>query len=168
MWVGHEFAGDDNQTLKDVQFRLYGEMLLRLFSRPRDRYLDASRLIQVPTELAVRVRAMDGFDHRTLQDAHDLIAAWYRYFQDDGGQLRLGESPADYEKRLATEWREFFEQEVASLTGSDEFTRDVLTSAVFANSDRGYAAEAGAREYLKERYASMYLPRELTHKDSAV
>ena len=75
MWVGHEFAGDDNQTLKDVQFRLYSETLLRLFSGPRDRYLAASRLIQVDTELAVRVRAMDGFDHRTLQDAHDLIAA---------------------------------------------------------------------------------------------
>jgi len=167
VWVGHEFPGDDNQTLKDVQFRLYGEMLVRLFSRPRDRYLDASRLIQVAPDLAVRIRAMDGFDHRTLQDAHDLIAAWYRFSRDDGGQLRLGESPDDYEDRLAREWREFFEEEVDYLTGRDEFTRDVLTAAVFANTDRGHAAEAGAREFLKERYATMYRPRELTQKGGA-
>jgi hypothetical protein len=35
VWVGHEFAGDDNQTLKDVQFRLYSVMLVRLFCCPR-------------------------------------------------------------------------------------------------------------------------------------
>jgi hypothetical protein len=167
VWVGHEFAGDDNQTLKDVQFRLYSEMLLRLFSGPRDRYLAASRLIQVDTELAVHVRAMDGFDHRTLQDAHDLIAAWYRFSRDDGGQLRLGESPDDYDKRLAQEWREFSEREVARLASTDEFTRDILTAAVFANTDRGYAAESGAREYLKDRYATMYRPRK-SADDNAV
>ena len=141
MWVGTEFAGDSNQTLKDVQFRLYAEMLVRLFSRPRDRYLDACRLVQVETEMAVRARAMDGFDHRTLQDAHDLIAAWYRFSRDDGGQLRLGESQDDYEKRLAQDWREFFEQEVAHLTRSDEFTRDILSAAVFGNTDQDDAAQ---------------------------
>jgi hypothetical protein len=105
MWVGTEFSGDTNQTLKDVQFRLYGEMLLRLYSRPRDPYLDACRLIQVKTDLATRLRSMDGFDHRTLQDIHDIIAAWFRFSQDDGGQLRLGESGETYEARITTEWR---------------------------------------------------------------
>lgn len=168
MWVGTEFSGDDNKTLKEVQFKVYGEMLLRLFSRPRDRYLDAARLIQVETDMAVRVRAMDGFDHRTLQTAHDLIAAWYRYSQDDGGQLRLGESPDDYEKRLLQDWREFFQQEVAYLTLQDEFTRDILTAVVFSNTERGYSAEAGAREYLKERYGAMYRPRVATEHSNVV
>ena len=152
MWVGREFAGDDNRSLKDVQFRLYGEMLTQLFSRARVRYLDACRLVQVQNELAVQARAMDFFDHRTLQDAHDLIAAWYRFSRDDGGQLRLGESPEQYEERLASEWREFFDQEVAGLIGLDKFTRDILT------------AEAGVREDLKERYASMYRPRQVVEQ----
>jgi len=159
MWVGTEFPADTNQTLKDVQFRLYSEMLLRLYSRPRDRYLDACRLIQIDTELATRLRTMDGFDHRTLQDIHDLIAAWFRFSQDDGGQLRLGESDETYTDRLGAEWRAFFEAEVTGLSADDEFARAVLVAAAFGNTDRGYAAEAQLREILKERYRAMKQPR---------
>jgi hypothetical protein len=50
---------------------------------------------------------------------------------------------------------------------TDEFTRGILTAAVFANTDRGEAAESGIREYLKERYASMYRPRK-SAADNAV
>jgi hypothetical protein len=167
MWVGHEYPGDNNEALKMAQFHLYGEMLLRLFSRARDRYLDAGRLVEVETELARRAKAMNTFDHRTLQGMHDLIAAWYRFSRDDGGQLRLGESPEDYEKRLATEWRDFFEDEVARIVSLDEFTRDILRATVFANTDPGYAAEACVRERLKERYAAMYRPRAMA-QDGAV
>src|SRR4051812_9448622 len=92
MWVGAVFPGDSNKLLQNVQFQLYGEMLLRLFSQPRDRYLDACRLIQIENDLASRLRSMKGFDHRTLQDIHDLIAAWFRFSQDNGGQLLLGET----------------------------------------------------------------------------
>ncbi len=72
MWVGTEFPGDTNQTLRDAQFRLYGEMLVRLYSKPRDRYLDAIRLVQVDTDLATKVRSMDGFDH-----VMSMIIAWH-------------------------------------------------------------------------------------------
>ena len=155
MWVGTEFLGDTNQALKDVQFRLYGEMLVRLYSRPRDRYLDASRLLQIDTDLATRLRSMDSFDHRTLQDIHDLVAAWFRFSQDDGGQLRLGETDEAYLDRLANEWRAFFDEEIGRLTSDDEFVRAVLVAAAFGNTDRGYAAEAQLREILKERYRAM-------------
>jgi hypothetical protein len=155
MWVGTEFPGDTNQTLKDVQFRLYGEMLVRLYSKPRDRYLDAIRLVQVDTDLATKVRSMDGFDHRTLQDIHDLIAAWFRFSQDDGGQLQLGETEEAYQTRMATRWRAFFEEELDRLASDDEFSRAVLIAAAFGNTERGYAAEAQLREMLKERYRAM-------------
>lgn len=159
MWVGTEFPADTNATLKAVQFRLYGEMLLRLYSRPRDRYLDACRLVQIDTDLSTRLRSMDGFDHRTLQEIHDLVAAWFRFSQDDGGQLRLCETEEAYQDRLAAEWRTFFEEEVGRLSSDDEFARDVLVAAAFGNTDRGYAAEAQLREILKERYRAMKQPR---------
>lgn len=167
MWVGREFAGDDNMALKMAQFQLYWDMLPFLFLRARDRYLDACRLVEIETELGNRAKAMDTFDHRTIQDAHDLIAAWYRFSRDDGGQLRLGESTDDYEGRLVREWRQFFEAEVASLVSIDEFTRDILRATVFANTDSGGAAEACVRERLKQRYASMYRARALV-QDGAV
>jgi hypothetical protein len=159
MWVGTEFPGDTNKALKDVQFRLYGEMLLCLYGRPRDRYLNSCRLVQIDTDLANRLRSMDGFDHRTLQDIHDLIAAWFRFSQDDGGQLRLGETDEAYQDRLAAEWRAFFEEEVSRLSADDEIARAILAAAAFGNTDRGYAAEAQLREFLKERYRAMKQPR---------
>ncbi len=159
MFVGTVFPGDTNQTLKDVQSRLYGDMLLLLYIRPRDRYLGACRLIQTDTEIATRLRSMEGFDHRTLQDIHDMIAAWYRFSQDDGGQLRLGETHATYQDRVASEWRTFFEREVGWLISDDEFARALLVAAVYGNTDRGYASEAQLREILKERYRAMKEPR---------
>jgi len=134
-------------------------MLLRMYSRPRDRYLDACRLVKIDTDLSTRLRSMDGFDHRTLQEIHDLVAAWFRFSQDDGGQLRLCETEEAYQDRLAAEWRTFFEEEVGRLSSDDEFARDVLVAAAFGNTDRGYAAEAQLREILKERYRAMKQPR---------
>ena len=159
MIVASEFPGDDNETLKRVQHALYGQMLICLFLSPCDGYLAACRLTGSDTEIGTRVRAMTGFDHRTLQSAHDQIAAWYRFSVDDGGQLRLGESALAFEARLSAEWRDFFRREIEALAESDEFTRDILAAAVFANSDRGLAAEAGVREFLKERYARMHSAR---------
>lgn len=153
MWVGTEFPGDTNEVLKDVQFRLYGEMLVRLYNRPRDRYLDACRLLQIETDLATRLRSMDGFDHRTLQDIHDLIAAWFRFSRDDRGQLRLGETEEAFRDRLAAEWRTFFEEEAGRLSTDDEIARAVLTAAAFGNAGRGYAAKAQLHEILKDRYS---------------
>ena len=95
---------------------------------------------------------MTGFDHRTLQDTHDTIAAWFRFARDDGGQMRLGELDQDYETRLATEWNEFLLAEVAALARIDEFARAVLMATVFANRERGYAAEKELREILRGQY----------------
>lgn len=155
MWVGTDFPGDTNKTVKMMQFGLYGEMLLRLFSHTRDRYLDACRLVQVETDLATRLRSMDGFDHRTLQDVHDLIAAWFRFSRDDGGQLMLNETEDAYKGRKGREWREFFDQELNWLSGSDETARAILTAAAFGNTERGYVSEDQLRETLKERYRGM-------------
>ena len=130
-------------------------MLTGLFSHARDRYLDACRLVEVETDLALRLKEMHYFDHRTLEDAHDLIAAWFRFSGDTSGQLRLEEAPEAYELRLAKDWHDFFGREIGRLIESDEFTRNVLTAAVFANTDRGYAAEASTRAYLKQQYLAM-------------
>jgi hypothetical protein len=70
---------------------------------------------------------MDGFDHRTLQLAHDRIAAFFRFAHDDGGQLQLGETDAGYRRRVADTWREFVLTEVERLTEDNEFTRAICT-----------------------------------------
>jgi hypothetical protein len=45
MMVGSQFPGDNNDTLMLVQHGVYSEMVLRLFTGPRDRYLAAAGLL---------------------------------------------------------------------------------------------------------------------------
>ena len=44
------------------------------------------------TKLVEKLEQMDSFDHRTLQMAHDRIAAYFRFRHADNGQLQLGEN----------------------------------------------------------------------------
>jgi len=65
------FDGDNDLEMGWLQHEIYNEMVVRLFRRPRDRYLIAGRLLRVNDQLAERLQSMDRFDHRILQFAHD-------------------------------------------------------------------------------------------------
>jgi hypothetical protein len=152
MIAGSDFPGDNNRILMDVQHALYGEMLVRLFTGPRDRYLNAARLLRVEDDLSKRLRSMNGFDHRTLQATHDRVAAYFRFAHDRGGQLELGETEADYRERLERTWRDFFSAEVVQLAQDDEFSRAICTATAFGNEEPGLVAEQWLDEFLKRRY----------------
>jgi hypothetical protein len=159
MIVGTEFPGDDNKTLMDVQHALYWELLRWLLVAPRDRYLSASCLLRMENDLSQQLRTMTGFDHRTLQAAHDIIAAYFRFSWPDSAQLLLDEQEDAYRLRLGDAWRNFFKEEVKALTTDDEFTRAICTATAFGNKEAGLAAEAWVEQYLKERYADRGFPR---------
>ncbi|MBN9658798.1 MAG: hypothetical protein J0H49_11515 [Acidobacteria bacterium] len=152
MMVNPEFPGDNNHVVMDIQHSMYNEIVVRLFTGPRDRYLAAATLLRVEDELSQALRDMNGFDHRTLQLAHDRMAAWFRFAHDDGGQLQLGESELDYSKRMEALWRDFACSEVTSLARDDEFTRAICTAAAFGNRSRGVAAERWIGQFLSDRY----------------
>ena len=152
--IASRFDGYNNQTLMDVQHKTYGDMIGWLFGSARRRYLDAGRLLNVETDLTEALRGQTTFDHRTLQGAHDLIAAYFRFAHDDGGQLRFDESeqPPLYEIRIWRSWTRFFRDEVRDLLQDDEFTLGVLYAAVYANQDTGTAAEQQINLFLEDRY----------------
>lgn len=150
------FPGDNNQALMWFQNELYPELGGTIVGKARERYLSACRLLQAEDEFSVLVRVTLEVDHRTFQDAHDLIAAWFRFWKDDHGQLVLGESEEAYRKRIGEAWRAFFNSEVDDLIAqSDEFTRAVLIASCFGNTERGYAAEKESTNILRLRYREM-------------
>jgi hypothetical protein len=158
MIVRAEFPGDDNVALMDVQHSAYDELIVHLFVQPRDRYLAAARLIRAEDELSSKLKLMAGFDHRTIQSAHDRIAAQFRFISPHSGQLRLGEDEDSHRQRLAEEWRQFFISAVAALVADDEFTRAVCTATVFGNKDPGLTAERWLNQFLLDRYTALGQP----------
>ena len=159
MWVGDEFPNDNNQALKNVQFDLYGALMGYLYSYARERYLNAVRLVGIDTELAAIVRDKQSFDHRVLQDAHDRIAAFYRFAHDDGGQLGLGMDFQKYEDALREKWSSFLHEETRSLAQNDAINLAILGAAAYQNTEQGYAHEGRLLELLRERYGDLSRPR---------
>ena len=154
MMVGTEFSGDDNDTLMDVQFSAYGNLVSHLCAASRERYIAAADLIQIDNDLSTKLRSMDFFDHRTLQSTHDQIAAYFRFRSPGLSQLLLGESEEDYRQRLNSAWREFFPLEVAELNTQDDFTRAVCTATAYGNKELGVEAEKWLDQHLRDRYAA--------------
>ena len=178
MWVGHEFPGDDNAVLKDIQFKNYS--VVPLYRASERRYSAAINLLSVATDLWEQMKrhdetyystdlrdsfpAIDGelirlIDHRVLQSAHDTIAAAFRFrnkdlwlplFQNDEAMKAVAESA----------WLTFWSSEVGRLAANDEITRAVLTAVAFQNTEKGYAAEKELDGLLRSEYRDVVPQRQ--------
>jgi hypothetical protein len=154
--VGSTFEGDNNETLKWIQHDTYSRNVGMLFWYAREHYTQAARLVGVQTELAERIARADQFDHRVLQDAHDEIAAYYRFAYDGRGQIPLPlEGTPPYQAWLQQHWTTFFEAEVQALAQDPAIARAILNAVAYQNTDRGYASEKELLALLKLRYGPL-------------
>lgn len=136
-------------------------MLSYLYACARDRYLKASELLGAHTELRQPVeqkmspvRGGLGFDHRVLQHAHDLIAAYFHFGIDDRGHLPLPLEPGTYRDLLREKWIGYFQAEAEDLAAISEANVAILGAVVWANSERGMACERQLLDLLKRRYGN--------------
>ena len=166
MIVGDSFDGDSNEILKWVQHDIYWTLLPLLFSHPKDLYLKALRYAGVETDLSGRINDIAKFDHRVLQNAHDKIAAYYRYeFPDKSGQLVIPATIPDCEslnledtlkESYKREWVQFWYSEIRKLSSEPVITRAILTAIAYQNTDEGYEAEDLLLELLHDKYGKSW------------
>lgn len=163
MIVGSSFKGDNNDTLKRVQHSLYWALLPLLLKYAKQNYMEAANILGVRTKLTDKITDISSFDHRVLQEAHDIIAAYYRYkYPDKEGQLVFpcvcsdSDGKVSLEKALSElyekEWCEFWYKETKELTRDGAIIRAILMSVVYQNTEKGYDAEELLNSLLKERY----------------
>ncbi len=152
MIICSAYPSDDNSYLKEVQHKLYLQLVQQLFAAARAELIRADEILDTKVLIAANVRAITSIDHRVLQDAHDIMAAAFRHSCDDGGQLRLLETEADRAERYRTAWLEWFETELEALAKMPRFVRSTVQAVVLANTELGYAAERDVGELLVARY----------------
>jgi len=150
MIVGKRFPGDENPILMKLQHDHYGQMIGHLFRFAGIRYLRSIQFVGVETELAEKVRGKVGFDH--LQEAHDIIAANFRFRFDPGGQMILPFEDVSYEEYLAISWNKFFIEEAKELAEDDITAKMILTAVGYENTEIGLQAEKNLEIILQERY----------------
>lgn len=152
MIVGKRFPGDENPILMGLQRDRSGKMIGHLFGFAKIRYFRAIQFVDVDTELAKKLRGKDGFDHRVLQEAHDIIAANFRFRFDPGGQMILPFEDTSYEEYLKISWIKFFIEEAKELAEYDITARMILTAVGYENTEIGIQAEKKLEQLLQERY----------------
>ena len=79
MIVGNSFENDNNEVLKYVQVKSYGQSLSLIFDVVKKQYITADSILQANHPNIPLLNKINSFDHRVLQAAHDNIAAAFRY-----------------------------------------------------------------------------------------
>ncbi len=157
MFCFSNFPGDDDERIFDAQHQCYGEVLWIIVKAAIKQYSHAEAILQCCGSMSLQLRQVESesFDHRTVQDVHDLIAAWYRF-------KRRTERLFPLEADLREDWHEFARTEAAELCRSADFVTGFLDACVYANTEQGYAGEERAKQVEKWRYREMFqytLPR---------
>ncbi len=148
------FQGDDNKLVMDIQHNAYSQLVGMIFHHAAMRFVQAAELVEFRNPLVVKLESIKVFDHRVLQNAHDYIAAWFRYSVPDASQLPLfGEAGIDSKDFIERRWIDFFKSEIDSLVRESAFVRAVIKAVVHANKDEGRVAERTITKLLTFRYS---------------
>lgn len=138
MIVCDYFPEDGNELLKNVQHDEYSNSVLKIFQAARGVFVEATQRLDVGQAIAERVLAVKSFDHRVLQNAHDIIAAFFRCHLDAGcpdlPEVEQSAAYLDY-------WREWLDEILEDLMCHEEIVRGVLHSVIFTGEKIGATAE---------------------------
>ena len=140
MIVSEVFLGDNNTALKWVQHDLYPRSVAVIFEVARRTMVLADAVLLANLELVAKAKAIERFDHRVLQDAHDILAARFRHLHDDGGQIDLLD-PAEPNVLYGQAWSGWLASKLQEFAQYPVFVRSTVEAVVFANTEFGYIAE---------------------------
>ena len=151
MIIGEVYSADNNKALKVAQHETYSHNIVAIFEMARSEFVRADAILNAQLLIAETAESINKFDHRVLQDAHDIMAAAYRYRCDDGGQLRLWPEGGE-RSRYGPQWNRWFTLELEKIIKNPSFVRAVVEAVVFSNTELGYMAEHRMCQFLVAYY----------------
>ena len=158
---GNCFDGDDDDAVAQLQHDVYREALRIIVSTCNQYAVFARGVLNDTRHLdwgTVRT-----FDHRTLQGAHDLLAAAWRHRSD----YRQPELPFEAEEALShvkEHWLRWLQQEVTDWLTQPKLIRLVQVILTNQNTAPGYTAEVQLSLEILERFYEV--PWDSTWRDA--
>jgi hypothetical protein len=134
----------DSRRIANIQHNLYHRALDFILGKARERYRDASAIVNVWPELWERVVTQNGIDHRTLQWFHDALAAQFRFkYVHEPDLFEDARYFTSEEQRIEKLWWFFMHDELDRLFDArPSAVRYVCTAAYYPNPDKaGIEAE---------------------------
>ena len=149
MIVAPRFAGDDGISLAKAQHDVYGDALAILIEEC-NRFARFAKTLLDDTEHDDWGRIESGnCDHRTLQAAHDLLAAAWRYGVP---QPILPLAKTTNDPSIETRWLNWLRRELSRWIEYPHLVRSVHLILTNQNNQAGYAAESRLCLDIMERF----------------
>ena len=139
MWVGPCFDGDVDMEVPKKQNDVYGQALW-IIVRQCNLYAEFARRVLDDADHS-EWGTVENFDHRTLQGAHDFLAAVWR-FRNDFRQSELPFVNKNSLDEVQELWLDWLRNEIASWFDYPERVRWVQLILTNQNKPPGYVAEA--------------------------
>ena len=143
------FDGDDDTELALMQHDAYHDALYILV-RACNRFASFAIAVLNDKEHDAWVQ-LESFDHRTLQDAHDLLAAAWR-FSNDSRQGILPFSETASKPTPKDRWFRWLWEETSHWVNHPHIVRSVYLILTNQNNQIGYAAEAMLGLLIMDRF----------------
>jgi len=137
--VGRYYDGDGDMDLAWKQHDVYGQAL-GIISSTCNRYAAFAKALLEDTGHNDWGK-IDRFDHRTLQDCHDLLAAAWR-FRNDSCQGKLPFEDAEDSVPAESRWLDWLRKEVSGWIDHPHLVRSVQLILTNQNQLTGYIAES--------------------------
>jgi hypothetical protein len=157
----HDFWGDDDPRIKEMQSESYPFLVSALYEAAREQVLAALTPIQVETGIVEKARTTAELDQPLLRQTYRRIAAQFRFACHRGPQLHLPFEDISHDDRLRATWEEYFLREVQALTRDPEISRAIVSVVSPEEPAAARAAEAHLVDLLDHRYGRFSLDRRL-------
>lgn len=146
MIVGTYFDGDNDDALKWQQHVRYRDAVGIIAHAWREYFKNAAIMLGQDA-----VALPERFDHRTLQAAHDYLAAWWRWKHDRRDPYFEGMEPVTVD-----DWLLWLGHEVKAWPIQAPHTIQLVVGVLLSqNTDVGYAAEDALQDELRCCYTGM-------------
>lgn len=148
MIVADRFEGDD-VVLAREQHDVYGDALGIILGGCRSHFVNACHIAGGEDPLDRWPRDKSNIDHRTMQDAHDLLAAAWRFRVRPPQLSLLAPEP---KRSDVGAWLQWLRAEIAGWNAHPDLVRLVLTIVTDQNAVAGYVAEDELTSLLRARF----------------
>jgi hypothetical protein len=148
MIIAPRYHGDEAIPAMQQQHDAYGAALQIIVGGIQDHERSAAHILGQPPLPDLPSQ----FDHRTLQDAHDLLAAAWRWRSD---VVQIGLPFAGDNSALTRIWLDWLREEVRGWWRQPALVTTCADILRHSNEPRGHAAEQSLAELLRQRFADI-------------
>lgn len=139
MWVLPRFDGDVDMEVANKQHDVYGQAL-GIIVRQCNQYAEFAQRVLDDADHS-EWGTVESFDHRVLQDAHDLLAAAWR-FRNDFRQSEMSFMDKNSLDEVQELWLDWLRHEASEWLHHPERVRWVQLILTNQNKPLGYIVEA--------------------------